>query len=135
MPTPKARRPKPDDFQALFDLMVGEACSQAEACRRLKLHAPSVSTAIMADPELRDRYDAVRQARGDAYGERVGDIVDQVIKGKLEPDRARVAIDGLKWTAGRMAPKRWGDKLALTDPDGEKLTINIRQFTPPPNGA
>lgn len=133
MPKATARRPKPEDFEPLFELILAEALSQNEACRRMGLHSPAVSTAIGADPELRQRYEAIRRQRADVYGEKVGEIVDKVIAKKITPDAARVAIMGLQWTAGRMAPDRWGNKVEVQHSGGVKVTrIELVGIEPAP---
>lgn len=58
------------------------------------------------------------EARGCSYGEQVVDIAHRVMAGELAPDVGRVAIDGLKWAASRMAPRVYGDRVALTGHDG-----------------
>lgn len=43
--------------------------------------------------------------------------------------RSRLRIDTRKWVAERMAPKKYGTKVALTDPDGGPLTVQIVKFS------
>ena len=51
--------------------------------------------------------------RGDHYGAKVAEIAARCEAGDIEPNAARVAIDGYKWTAARMAPKQWSEKRQL----------------------
>jgi hypothetical protein len=39
--------------------------------------------------------------------------VDKVESKELAPDQGRVMIDALKWTASKLNPRRYGDKLQL----------------------
>jgi len=39
--------------------------------------------------------------------------------------RSRLRVDTRKWLLSKMLPKVYGDKLALTDADGGRLTINV----------
>jgi hypothetical protein len=39
--------------------------------------------------------------------------------------RSRLRVDSRKWMLSKMLPKVYGDKLALTDADGGRLTINV----------
>jgi hypothetical protein len=55
-------------------------------------------------------YARATEERGLTYGDRITDLVDAVLAGEYEVDRARLALDGLKWTAARLAPKQYGDK-------------------------
>ena len=38
-------------------------------------------------------------------------------------ERSRLEIDALKWIAARIAPRKYGDRLALTDGDGKPLQV------------
>ena len=55
-------------------------------------------------------YAHATEERGLTYGDRITDLIDSVLAGEYEVDRARLALDGLKWTAARLAPKQYGDK-------------------------
>ena len=52
--------------------------------------------------------------------------------------RSRLRIDTRKWMAGKLAPKKYGEKLALGQAnDLDPLVVNIRRFTsevPPGQG-
>jgi hypothetical protein len=56
------------------------------------------------------QYALAMEDRGASYGDRLSDLVEEVLAGEYEVDRARLAIDTLKWTAARLAPKQYGDK-------------------------
>ncbi len=64
-------------------------------------------------PDFAENYAHARETSGDYDADKIKDIVDQVIDKTLDPNAARVAIDGLKWNAGKRKPKVYGDKLAL----------------------
>lgn len=69
-------------------------------------------------PEFMAQYLRAMEARGCACGEQVIDVTQRVIAGDLPPDVGRVAIIGLTWAAARMAPKAYGDRVAVTGHDG-----------------
>jgi hypothetical protein len=56
-------------------------------------------------------YARAREARADARSDKIDRLIDQMLKGEIRSDVARVAIDALKWQAGREMPKRYGDKI------------------------
>ena len=71
--------------------------------------------------EFSNNYAHAREARADARSERIDSITEQMLQGLIEPNAARVAIDALKWQAGKEQPKKYGDKLTL---DGDlKVTM------------
>lgn len=64
-------------------------------------------------PEFSDNYRRAREDQADHDADKIGDIAERVVKGLLEPNAARVAIDAYKWAAGKRKPKVYGEKLAL----------------------
>lgn len=93
---------------------------------------------------FRDQYAHAREMQADTYFEDVIDIADdsrndwmkqfgdEDIGWRLNGDhvrRAQLRIDARKWMAGKLRPKKYGDKLALTDPTGEgPLQVVIQRF-------
>lgn len=71
---------------------------------------PSVSTVLLAVVQDRDgfseQYMQAREAGGFSHADRVIDTVDRIATGEIDPNAARAMLDGLKWAAERMAPKR-----------------------------
>lgn len=56
-----------------------------------------------------DRYARAREDQADFYADDIIDISDT----EKDAQRARNRIDARKWKASKLAPKRYGDKLAL----------------------
>lgn len=75
--------------------------------------------------DLTREYARACEARGDYYGFLVAEIGWKVMRGEIGHQEARVAIDAFKWTAGRMAGSRWGDKVTH---DHKGLTGNAIVF-------
>ncbi len=107
-----------------------------------------------APPEFRHDYVRARLLQADGYAERVmatAEGLDESIRLEVERaldklpgdasresrDRAaydakkrsieavRAIVDALKWTSGRMHPRSWGDKLALTGGDGDDQPVRF----------
>lgn len=84
---------------------------------------PDVSTItrwIVKHPQFRIQYAEARESAGYAHGDEVKEIVELLREGGLDPNTARVMIDGLKWSAERMAAKAFSPRQAIehTSPDG-----------------
>lgn len=79
-------------------------------------HMPDITTVFKWRTDIASfshQYAHAREAQGQTYGHKVADTANRVLTGEYEPAAARVAIDGFKWTAARMAPRDYGDKLEL----------------------
>lgn len=81
---------------------------------------------------FRDQYARAREAQADKYAEEIIEIADTPVIGEkttTKPngdvetvtgdtvDRARLRVDARKWLAARLAPKKYGDKLAVGGAD------------------
>lgn len=89
---------------------------------------PSASTIyrwIGERADFRDNYLRAMAARGMKHGDDVIAVVSKVLAGEIAPDVGRVAIQGLTWAAARMAPKVYGDRVALTGADGGDIGMRI----------
>jgi hypothetical protein len=105
-----------------FDLAIAETI-----CGRLSTEPVSLATVLkeagqstatfyrwMRDnPQLREDYARAREAQGDVDADAIAEVRQQMLDGKYTPEQARVAIDSLKWSAGKRKPKVYGDKLQL----------------------
>lgn len=91
---------------------------------------PNISTVIKwrSDvPAFSAQYAHAREAQGHEYAHKVSSTADRVLTGELDPAAARVAIDGFKWTAARMARKDYGDRLQL-DADVSLTSLTDEQL-------
>lgn len=74
--------------------------------------------------EFRRQYAHAREAQADHYADEIVAIADctdlqpSPFEGSVpmarDPQRDRLRIDARKWVASKLAPKRYGDKVALT---------------------
>ena len=83
---------------------------------------------VANDEETRQKYVRAREDSADADAENISDIGGRVLTGEIDPAAARVAIDALKWTAGRKQPRKYGDKLELSGDRDRPLNITVRAF-------
>lgn len=92
-----------------------------------------------------EQYARAREQRADNIFEEILDIVDCEDNDiYLDDDgnprtnhdviqRDRLRVDARKWMLGKMAPKKYGDKLDITS-DGEKVQGGVTIFQLPDNG-
>lgn len=60
------------------------------------------------------QYIRAKDESADALADDIADIADDVRRGKLDPNAGRVAGDLKKWSASKLKPKKYGDKVDLT---------------------
>ena len=110
--------------QAQFDLacaLVAEGEALAVICRDRRAEDkeafPAPATIMdwtYSDPELAARYARAKECRGEVHAEKVLTVAMDT---KIEPNSRRIMVDALKWTASKLYPARYGDKLALGGAD------------------
>jgi len=102
-----------DTAQALEQIAAGKSLRQvAEA---LDISSPSRITELAAsDPTFALQYARAQELRADIHADRIETVAAELLDGsRTDSQAARVAIDALKWTASKLRPKRYGDKLQL----------------------
>lgn len=63
-------------------------------------------------------YTRAREDQGHTSADEIIEIRNMLMRGEISHNQARVAIDSLKWEAGKRLPKIYGDKLDLSSSDG-----------------
>lgn len=62
-------------------------------------------------PEFSEQYACAKQSCADSIAGQILDIAQGVLTGEYNATDARVAADIMKWTAGKLAPRDYGDKV------------------------
>lgn len=123
---------------------VEEGKSLNQVCREIDFPRKTFETWLDKDVDLSAKYARAREGRADKLFEQILDIADTPQIGTIETlkewgtevqtrdmiDHRRLQIDARKWMLGKMAPKKYGDRLALdhagkidtTAPDLTKLS-------------
>lgn len=79
----------------------------------------------LEDPEndaFRQQYARAREAQADGKFEQAWEIAQTATAENVQV--ARLQIDTIKWQTGKLAPKKYGDKLTLNG-EGEGGAINV----------
>lgn len=61
-------------------------------------------------PEFLDQYTRAKEEGAEAYADKIASVADGALSGEYDPQAARVAMDGYKWTASKLKPKKYGDR-------------------------
>ena len=134
---------RPTDYTPELASQICERLADGESlraiCRDESMPARSTVFRWLAeDAAFQDQYARAREAQADALAEDILDIADDGRRDYLkDPEsgreivdhdhiaRARLRVDARKWYAGKVAPKKYGDKatVALTNPEGGPVQI------------
>lgn len=79
-----------------------------QSCKKSKRAYTNVVRRIGDDPALKQLH---ARAREEYVRSRVQDMHDIAKNPKIEPARARLMMDAIKWEAARVLPKEFGDRV------------------------
>jgi hypothetical protein len=87
-------------------------------------HRQRVYEWLAANPDFADNYARALDVRADHHFDEMLEIADDPMNLATEQlNAAKLKIEARKWVLGRMAPKKYGDKLDLNH--GGSLTITL----------
>lgn len=116
-----------EDVTAQICELIAEGKSIRAICKRKGM--PAMSTVfkwLSQDEAFAEQYTRAKDQQADNLFEEVLEIADEA-----KPDTVAVAklqIDARKWMAGKLRPKKYGDKVELTgDPDRPLQIETIRR--------
>lgn len=120
---------RPSAFTPEIANEICERLSDGESLRKIceddEMPARStVRTWLVQNAEFQAQYAHAREQQADVYAERIVDEAETATDASL----GRLKMDALKWAASKLAPKRYGDKLALGQADDlGALTVVINK--------
>lgn len=86
----------------------------------------TVKTWLKTRPEFQAQYARAREEQAHALADEVLDIAREC--GPEDAASARVAVDALKWRAGKLLPKVYGDRTVLAgDPEAPLIPPETRR--------
>jgi len=90
--------------------------SAVQACKQEGMPTcKTVNEWVKNDAAFAAQYEKAKEERGNYYGELVAEVALAGLQGKYkDSSMLRAAIDGLKWSAARMAPKNYGDRMEVS---------------------
>lgn len=80
-----------------------------------------------ADPEFATRCARAREMQADLMDDKIISLIESVTPESAPADRVR--LSALQWRASKLAPKKYGDKLGLTDGEGGPLQVVIKRYS------
>lgn len=114
---------RPSDFTPEIANLICERLAEGESLRAIckDEEMPSARTVhrwLESKEEwaeaFRQQYAHAREVQADTLADQVIEIADDT---SGDPTRDRLRVDARKWAASKLAPKRYGDKLAVGGAD------------------
>lgn len=98
--------------------LLAEGYSLVTICKREGMpNYSTVSNWLDKYPEFLTKYTRAREQQADYLAEEIIGIADEKLS---DPQRSRLQVDARKWYAGKLRPKKYGDKIQNehSGPDG-----------------
>lgn len=133
---------KEEKFLAVINHIADNGYSLRKACAEVKIPRKTFYEWIDADKEKSNQYARACEERADAIADEILDIADESANDLIEQDlgdgivntvtnheaiqRSKLRVDARKWLLGKLAPKKYGDKLLLGgDPENPIPSIPL----------
>lgn len=102
---------------------MGEGLTLMAACKKAKRSYPNIVRRINATPELKHLHARVREEYIRAQVDRMHEIA---ANSRIDPARARLMIDAIKWESARVLPKEFGDRVQQEVIISDNRTLSTR---------
>lgn len=105
--------------------------------------APCLSTVcnwLAGNKQFLEQYAQARESQAELLADEIIEIADDGTNDYVEVqkkngavvlcdnehiNRSRLRVDARKWAASKLLPKKYGDKVAVTDPDGNQAVVRV----------
>jgi len=96
----------------LSELEIGRSLRQVCADEGMP-HFATVLRWVAADVNFASRYTRARTTQADTLFDRMEAVEEAVSAGTMDSHAARVVLDSMRWRASKLAPKVYGDRMAV----------------------
>lgn len=108
----KKKLGRPSKFSPEIAEEICERIANGESLRKICDEPPmpvrtTVRTWLLNNGEFQTRYARAREDQADHFAEMIIDVAFS----SSDPQMGRLQMDALKWTASKMAPRKYGDKI------------------------
>lgn len=104
-------------------VMMGDGMTLMQACKKAKRQYANIVRRINNDAQLKHLHARCREEYARAQVDRGHEIASDP---KIEPARARLMIDMIKWEAARVLPKEFGDRVQQEVIINDNRTLSTR---------
>ena len=106
-----------------------EHIASGNSLRSLAKSIPGIESAVYRalaakDSPFCEKYARARELQAEADADAVSEIRDRVLADDITPEQGRVALDALKWSAGKRNPRKYGDRIQLDGDLRMEVTVN-----------
>jgi transposase-like protein len=104
---------------------IGSRLTISDMCKQEGMPEPSaIYRWILADANARESYAAARKMRADSRADRIDEITDMVLRGAIDAQAARVAIDAERWQASKENQQYYGDRVQVDSENSPSAVLD-----------
>lgn len=105
---------RPSKYSDKLIQSICEKIANGQSLRSICLsdEMPSVATVmrwLSEKPEFREHYARARELQADSFFDKAVEIIHGKFADNIDVQAAKVKLDAIKWTAGKLAPKKYGE--------------------------
>lgn len=107
---------RPSDYSEAIADVICERLANGESLKKITDEEGmpsrvSVHAWLIKYPQFLNKYNEAREIQADVYADEMDEIAHDT---SVDVARAKLIIDTRKWTASKLKPKKYGDKLDLS---------------------
>jgi len=118
---------KAEQVQRVLEL-IEDGMSERSACAEVGISRSTFRTTALR-VNSGDHYARALEALAQDQVEKAEQVIDDMRKGIIDAQQARVELDARKWFASKFLPKRYGDKAEVEHSGNVGLTVNVVRLT------
>jgi hypothetical protein len=105
--------------------------SMRAICREARMpDRQTVDRWALANKDFAAKRARAREAQADNEHDRIAEIEDGVLDGRIDPQAARVVISSKQWRASKLAPKQYGDRVTQEHVGEGGGPVIVQKITP-----
>lgn len=108
--------------------LIEEGMSERSACAEVGINRATFRSAALKTTAV-DHYARALEALAADQVEKAEQVIEDMRKGIVDAQQARVELDARKWFASKFLPKRYGDKAEVEHSGNVGVTINVVRLT------
>jgi hypothetical protein len=115
----KLGRPVGDEYTEAIAVELCSRIAEGVSLRRVCLaedmpHIRTVYKWFQSHPDFIQHYARAKEDSADSHADDILELADKVVKGEIPAKAGHVAIQAKMWSASKLKPRRYGERLDVT---------------------
>lgn len=94
-------------------------------CEKHKIHKDAIYRRLQDDPNAAKLYAIAKEQSAHVHADLIAHTAKELLDpaNQIDPNKARVAIDALKWTAAKLLPRTYSDSTRIDVTVDKRISV------------